>query len=97
MSAQPFSKIWEKEEVPAQWKEGIVIKLPKERGPQGTAATTEGIMLCQCQAREAQTETSQPESARHKGSNGHAEERLGIQSFQHKNQPTFRIFNSNVK
>nr|KAG5685527.1 hypothetical protein BaRGS_020106 [Batillaria attramentaria] len=30
-----FSKIWEKEEVPAQWKEGIVIKLPKKRGPQG--------------------------------------------------------------
>nr|KAG5693701.1 hypothetical protein BaRGS_008343 [Batillaria attramentaria] len=30
-----FSKIWEKEEVPAQWKEGIVIKLPKIRGPQG--------------------------------------------------------------
>nr|KAG5707958.1 hypothetical protein BaRGS_025096 [Batillaria attramentaria] len=26
-----FSKIWEKEEVPAQWKEGIVIKLPKKR------------------------------------------------------------------
>nr|KAG5689968.1 hypothetical protein BaRGS_033649 [Batillaria attramentaria] len=25
-----FSKIWEKEEVPAQWKEGIVIKLPKK-------------------------------------------------------------------
>ena len=25
-----FSKIWTKEEVPAQWKEGIVIKLPKK-------------------------------------------------------------------
>ena len=25
-----FSKIWEKEEVPVQWKEGIVIKLPKK-------------------------------------------------------------------
>ena len=25
-----FSKIWEKEEVPAQWKEGIGIKLPKK-------------------------------------------------------------------
>ena len=25
-----FSKIWKKEEVPAQWKEGIVIKLPKK-------------------------------------------------------------------
>ena len=25
-----FSKIWEKEEVPAQWKEGIVIKLAKK-------------------------------------------------------------------
>nr|KAG5685972.1 hypothetical protein BaRGS_017411 [Batillaria attramentaria] len=39
-----FSKIWEKEEVPAQWKEGIVIKLPK-KGTSGTAATTEGVML----------------------------------------------------
>ena len=26
-----FSKIWEKEEVPAQWKEGIVIMLPNKR------------------------------------------------------------------
>ena len=26
-----FCKIWEKEEVPAQWREGIVIKLPKRR------------------------------------------------------------------
>ncbi|KAL5013914.1 hypothetical protein ScPMuIL_008184, partial [Solemya velum] len=25
-----FSKIWEKEKVPAQWKEGLVIKLPKK-------------------------------------------------------------------
>nr|KAG5707948.1 hypothetical protein BaRGS_031679 [Batillaria attramentaria] len=25
-----FSRIWEKEELPAQWKEGIVIKLPKK-------------------------------------------------------------------
>ena len=25
-----FSKIWEKKEVPAQWKEGIIIKLPKK-------------------------------------------------------------------
>ena len=25
-----FSKIWEKEEVPAQWREGIMIKLPKK-------------------------------------------------------------------
>ena len=25
-----FSKIWEKEEVLAQWKEGIIIKLPKK-------------------------------------------------------------------
>ena len=28
-----FSKIWEKEEVPAQWKEGIVIELPKKGDP----------------------------------------------------------------
>nr|KAG5706181.1 hypothetical protein BaRGS_019508 [Batillaria attramentaria] len=44
-----FSKIWEKEEVPAQWIEGIVIKLPK-KGTSGTAATTEGSCSCQCQA-----------------------------------------------
>ena len=25
-----FSKIWEKGEVPAQWKEGIIIKLPNK-------------------------------------------------------------------
>ena len=30
-----FSKIWEKKEVPVQWKEGIIIKLPKERRPWG--------------------------------------------------------------
>ena len=29
-----FSKIWEKEEVPAQWKEGIITKLAKRR-PKG--------------------------------------------------------------
>ena len=28
-----FSKIWEKEGVPAQWKEGTIIKLPKKRRP----------------------------------------------------------------
>ena len=28
-----FSKIWKKEEVPAQWNEGIIIKLPKKRRP----------------------------------------------------------------
>ena len=25
-----FSKIWEKKEVPVEWKEGIIIKLPKK-------------------------------------------------------------------
>ena len=30
-----FSKIWEKEEATAQWKEGITIKLPKKRRPWG--------------------------------------------------------------
>jgi hypothetical protein len=29
-----LSKIWKKEEIPDQWKEGFVIKLPK-RGPLG--------------------------------------------------------------
>ena len=25
-----FSKIWEEEQIPAEWKEGILIKLPKK-------------------------------------------------------------------
>ena len=45
-----FSKIWEKQEVPAQWKEGIIIKLPKTE-TLGTAATIEGSCSCQRQAR----------------------------------------------
>nr|KAG5699212.1 hypothetical protein BaRGS_012733 [Batillaria attramentaria] len=39
-----FSKIWEKEEVPAQWKEGIVIKLPK-KGDLRDCSYYRGIML----------------------------------------------------
>nr|KAG5690011.1 hypothetical protein BaRGS_007313 [Batillaria attramentaria] len=39
-----FSKIWEKEEVPAQWKEGIVIKLPK-KGDLRDCNNYRGIML----------------------------------------------------
>nr|KAG5698578.1 hypothetical protein BaRGS_027089 [Batillaria attramentaria] len=39
-----FSKIWEKEEVPAQWKEGIVIKLPK-KGDHRDCSNYRGIML----------------------------------------------------
>ena len=51
-----FSKILEKEEVPAQWKEGIIIKLQKKKKKKkkketlGTAATTEGACSCQRQA-----------------------------------------------
>ena len=45
-----FSKIWEKEEVPAQWKEGIIIKLPK-KGDLRAAGTIEGSCSCQRQAR----------------------------------------------
>ena len=45
-----FSKIWKKEEVPAQWKEGIIIKLQKNETI-GTAATIEGSCSCQRQAR----------------------------------------------
>ncbi|KAM9391580.1 GTPase IMAP family member 8 [Pholidichthys leucotaenia] len=37
-------KIWEKEEVPAQWKEGIVIKLPK-KGNLRDCSNYQGIML----------------------------------------------------
>ena len=39
-----FSKIWEKEEVPVQWKEGIVIKLPK-KGDLTDCNNYWGIML----------------------------------------------------
>ena len=39
-----FSKIWEKEEVPAQWKEGILIKLPK-KGDLRDCSNYRGIML----------------------------------------------------
>ena len=39
-----FSKIWEKEEVPAQWKEGIIIKLPK-KGDLRNCNNYRGIML----------------------------------------------------
>ena len=45
-----FSKIWEKEEIPAQWKVGIIIKLPKNE-TLGTTATIEGSCSCQRQAR----------------------------------------------
>ncbi|KAH3825197.1 hypothetical protein DPMN_127070 [Dreissena polymorpha] len=33
-----FSKIWEEEEIPTEWKEGYLIKLPKKGVP---APTTE--------------------------------------------------------
>ena len=39
-----FSKIWEKEEVPSQWKEGIIIKLPK-KGDLRDCSNYRGIML----------------------------------------------------
>ena len=39
-----FSKIWEKEEVLAQWKEGIIIKLPK-KGDLRDCSNYQGIML----------------------------------------------------
>ena len=39
-----FSKIWKKEEVPAQWKEGIIIKLPK-KGELRDCSNYRGIML----------------------------------------------------
>ena len=39
-----FSKIWEKEEVPAQWKKGIVIKLAK-KGDLRECSNYRGIML----------------------------------------------------
>ena len=39
-----FSKIWEKEEVPAQWKEGIIINLPK-KGDLRDCSNYRGIML----------------------------------------------------
>ena len=41
-----FSKIWEKEEVPAQWTEGIIIKLPKKEDLRD-CRTIEGSCSCQ--------------------------------------------------
>ena len=49
-----FNKIWE-EEVPAQWKEGIIIKLPKKE-TLGTAATIEGS--CSSNARQGSQKCS---------------------------------------
>ena len=40
-----FSKIWEKEEVPAQWKEEIIIKLKKKNGDLRDCSNYRGIML----------------------------------------------------
>ena len=39
-----FSKIWEKEEIPAQWKEGTIIKLPN-KGNLRDCNNYRGIML----------------------------------------------------
>lgn len=39
-----FSKIWVEERVPAEWKEGILIKLPK-KGDLGDCSNYRGIML----------------------------------------------------
>ena len=39
-----FSKIWDKEEIPAQWKEGTIIKLPK-KGNLSDCSNYRGIML----------------------------------------------------
>ena len=39
-----FNKIWEREEIPAEWKEGILIKLPK-KGDLTDCSNYRGIML----------------------------------------------------
>ena len=39
-----FSKIWKEEQIPAEWKEGIIIKLPK-KGDLGDCNNYRGIML----------------------------------------------------
>ena len=41
---QLFTKIWEREEIPAEWKEGIIIKLPK-KGDLRDCNNYRGIML----------------------------------------------------
>ena len=45
-----FSKIWDKEEVPAQWKEGIIKKLPK-KGDLRDCSNYRGIMLLSTQGK----------------------------------------------
>jgi hypothetical protein len=37
-----FSQIWMEEKVPAVWKEGIIIKLPKKKETSGIATSTAG-------------------------------------------------------
>ena len=39
-----FDKIWEEEEVPIEWKEGYLIKLPK-KGDLSSCSNYRGIML----------------------------------------------------
>ena len=39
-----FSKIWEREEIPVEWKQGILIKLP-QKGYLTDCSNYQGIML----------------------------------------------------
>ena len=39
-----FAKIWDEEKVPADWREGLVIKLPK-KGDLSDCSNYKGIML----------------------------------------------------
>ena len=39
-----FEKIWEKEEIPSEWKEGLLIKIPK-KGDLGLCSNYRGITL----------------------------------------------------
>ena len=39
-----FEKIWEEEEIPSEWKEGLLIKIPK-KGDLGLFSNYRGITL----------------------------------------------------
>ena len=45
-----FGKIWEVEEVPAEWKEGHIVKL-KKKDIQASVTTTEALCCYQCMAK----------------------------------------------
>jgi hypothetical protein len=42
-----FEKIWEQEEIPTDWKDGHIIKLPKKGGFSSREKTSDASHSCQ--------------------------------------------------